>query len=126
MSEEILKLIEAVDPSDTPKLDEIDCAVWFIITHGSLPETPIPVLRNFKESPWGLDKYTRSRDALKSIRPEGWSFQGARQADDGTFWAELRKGYQTSYEVAKVSKCKTEELAELHVIIQAIQWERNQ
>lgn len=52
----ILKMIETVDPDDSVKLDEIDLAVYKYIgeLHMMLP------------------KVTRSRDALKAIRPDGW------------------------------------------------------
>lgn len=66
-----------------------------------------------------IPNYSRSRDALKAIRPEGWWFE-VWQHPDG--WrAALAKGPVWFC----ASKQKTECLAELHVIIQAIAFERS-
>lgn len=117
---EILKMIETVDPADTAKLDEIDQLVLtYILDIGYRPST---------QSPW---QYTRSRDALKAIRPEGWEPIGCNDDLIGGFSGGWKF---TMYNVTpfvdrryKVSSayCKTEELAELHSIIQAISYERS-
>lgn len=99
MIQDILKMIETVSPDDTEKLDEIDARVWVCLhlqgdfnisinggiiyyRHNSWPEDARTILQHPFQNP----EYTRSRDALKAIRPEG--------------------------------------LAELHAILQAIEFER--
>ena len=60
-AQEILKMIESCDQSNTEKLDEIDFKTHCWI-HG------------YSESEWfnnPVKLYTRSRDALKAIRPGG-------------------------------------------------------
>ncbi len=127
---ELLKLIETVDPSDSAKLDEIDARVWCWMNSNTydycfrnnanelVAKTPEEnVVTN-------IPLYTRSRDALKAIRPEGWYFfcnpkwciAETKKYDDYT-------GNKLIFESSPY--CKTEELAELHAIIQAIDYERN-
>lgn len=86
---EILKLIENVDPSDEKMMDEIDGRVLCYLTKnifvrmldGSEIGAEFPLMEyqsaeytyNFHKIPVPeMDKYTRSRDALKAIRPEGY------------------------------------------------------
>lgn len=139
MSDEILRMIETVDPSDTLKLDEIDARVWYIVEgYRWYPncevlrvESPggIVLVQQNRESitrfPSRIREYTLSRDALKAIRPEGWIF--------AVHWRETSKGlYPTGRgsrkdgiaDVQSTKKLPTEELAELHAIIQAIEFER--
>ena len=62
---DILKLIENVDPEDSAALDEIDYRVFKFIHGRAVPNR--------------ARRYTTSRDALKSIRPEGytiWCLEG--------------------------------------------------
>jgi hypothetical protein len=85
--------------------------------------------------PGCIRRYTRSRDALKAIRPKKWCFtvrglqynkksfasaisQEYTEADD---WGE---GIISKVPVEFAIECATEELAELHAIIQAIEYER--
>ena len=112
-AKQILELIESVDPKDTDKLDEIDARVeWFL----GVSVEPMST---------GLYKYTRSRDALKQIRPDGkimWCFfenypEGARARAE-IFHDHGDNPIQTGW-------FPTEELAELHAIIQAIEYERS-
>lgn len=135
-AQEILRLIETVDPADTAKMDEIDARVrcfienWRFISmiapeidilgthiqfsYGSLlPEYP-----NFKHSQRTI-KYTRSRDALKAVRPEGWVFEIKQYPKDCR--CSLSMG---EYMKRVCSSAQTEELAEIHAIIQAIEYER--
>jgi hypothetical protein len=120
-AEAILKIIETVDPADTAKLDEIDARVQkFLINDPRYVLKDVagqwiihePGKFNFKNK---ATIYTRSRDALKAIRPEGWAFyinsRGVCQA-------------YSSDNVIRVLPLPTEELAELHAIIQAIEYER--
>lgn len=110
-AQEILKLIEAVDPSDTAKLDEIDARVACLLqdhVYGS--EAARFLLKAFPQ-------YTRSRDALKAIRPEGWAILIVQF--ENLFVCDMT---HAKHFVGK--KLPTEELAELHAIIQAIEYER--
>ena len=103
--QEILKLIEEVDPKDTAKLDEIDARVYEFL--------------DFPDSNIGCPEYTRSRDALKAIRPEGWR---VFNLSEGTmFEFDLGKTNARVFRGLAI----TEELAELAAILQAINYERN-
>ncbi len=111
---EILKLIETVDPADSAGMDEIDAAVADYL---GLRYAPV--------------EYTRSRDALKAVRPEGWYVGGIYDAnatgqyDDGYYFIlrnKLKTGEVARHQLAY--RMPTEELAELHAIIQAIEYER--
>lgn len=140
MSAELLKMIEEVDPNDTAKLDEIDASVGELITgvfyikeEEGKCVTDVTCAKTgksleFTHKPY--PQYTRSRDALKAIRPEGWTFRNLYHypKPDGEYGfvmtnnpLNLLKQYQV---VGKSNQ--TEELAELHAIIQAIAWERDQ
>lgn len=106
--ETILKMIEEVDPNDTAKLDEIDRLVdeyeWNGVSQLLYPP-----------------QYTRSRDALKEIRPNGWVFT-ITSGNEPLVWC-LKNGVQIK---AVVNEFTTEELAELHAIIQSIAYERGE
>lgn len=67
--------------------------------------------------------YTRSRDALKSIRPEGWGFSISHLNAVVAYRINDTGGFDYALQTQKLP---TEELAELHAIIQAIEWERSQ
>jgi hypothetical protein len=131
-AQEILRLIETVDPNDTAKLDEIDARVWCVLNSEqfvcmSLSE-PAFVCgsshyascdKNLSEIP----SYTRSRDALKQIRPEGWYYEG------GSGYALMWGPHADTppYERPELyGSGRTEELLELHAIISAIEYERTQ
>lgn len=130
----ILKMIEEVDPADTAKLDEIDARVMCLLEGWEFKDY-------FKRyncdgtQAFTLDEnetlfclhYTRSRDALKAIRPEGWSFQRMYSFADGTTQLCLHKvieGCEKAYTASRL--LPTEELAELHAVIQAIDRDRSQ
>ena len=148
-AKKILELIENVDPSDTDKLDEIDARVWCWLNGKKfqelMPEMNIQKNNNivmFGYSPNIIQhtyKYTRSRDALKDIRPEGYSFttsprfctarnhKAVRWADDNFLEIlDQPQPYETPYgvEFFETPMLPTEELAELYAIIQAIEYER--
>lgn len=116
-AQEILKLIEEVDPKDTAKLDEIDARVWCYLNNQDQESTEFGVPRwmyAVRSKP-----YTRSRDALKAIRPEGWRVFNLSEGD--MFEFDLGK---TNARVFR-GQAITEELAELAAIIQAINYEIN-
>ena len=125
--EEILRVIESVDPSDTAKLDEIDARVDSYISKRPFnaydSETGLYETIDGQEAcEWAPANYTRSRDALKAIRPEGWiinvhnDYRGSRGA---TCKDDNSKDFKSEV-------LPTEELAELHAIIQAINHERKE
>ena len=126
--EHILKLIEEVDPNDTAKLDQIDANVWLYITRYpgnfsrlySYPGTPYSWMLKNSQGDEFLQigtKYTRSRDALKSIRPAGW-------------FPDVRSMSPIEYVVFNgkepIDYLPTEKLAELYATIQDIADERSQ
>lgn len=144
----ILELIENVDPNDTDALDEIDARVWLWIknkgefksievtdvdpydqTYDKFIHIKDPVPSGFgydisKYGWWtnGVGNYTRSRDALKAIRPEGWQHNSEYYGNDYSF--TMKKPYKNGL---WLHSCwlPTEELAELHAIIQVLDFERN-
>lgn len=133
MQDEILKLIEEVDPSDTAKLDEIDARVDAYVSgrpfNGYDHKTGLYETIDGNEAcEWNPHSYTRSRDALKAIRPhQGHSLFRLFNSDSWDTWQAQIAWYPTS--VAKYCTSPhlpTEELAELHAIIQAIAYERGQ
>jgi len=139
-TETILKIIETVDPADTAKLDEIDVRVWcWLNEYEYVPHDKIDK-KNFCYRKYegrddlffgsvGIEagKYTRSRDTLTAIRPEGWTVANIVQhAGNLWFGAVLEKKIDIPpYPETKPLLLPTEELAELYVIIQAIEQERD-
>ena len=128
-AQDILKMIQAVDPNQPEKLDQIDCEVeafirdtgthyadgywWVYSDRGDNPESYTP------------KQYTRSRDALKAIRPKRWMFcieELAEGAWTSTLEYDIASGWVSFYS----QPLPTEELAELRAIIQAIAHERGE
>ena len=132
----ILDMIEGVDPKDTCTLDEIDARSWcwleeYIFKNGvSRPYGKLDFNElvktdkgyywtNGRNKKWAK-KYTTSRDALKAIRPEGWEI-AIHEHCYGAFTVFLdNEQFRTP-----TSEGATEELAELHAIISAIQGEKD-
>lgn len=127
---DLLKMIEAVEPSDTAMMDEIDFMVnAYAECLPSVCETLInsPRREQLIKRYVGNEKrqYTRSRDALKKIRPEGWAWKVTDHFD----CQERAGGSASAFCHAKHPNINTpvlptEELSELHAIIQAIAHER--
>ena len=122
----ILTMIEAVSPDDTDTLDEIDARVDCLVN--GLENNCKPFVKPvFGTRVLALTarKYTRSRDALKAIRPEGFKVEifSANARWSVYFTTHWNRNRQCQF---KALDLPTEELAELHAIIQAIEWERNQ
>lgn len=119
----ILFLIEQVDPADADALDEIDVRVWCYINSEVFHEGT--EYNCGFDNPYGVGndvrRYSRSRDALKAIRPEGWLINGIWQDQDGWFCVGISK---TKERFQSPDTMPTEELAELHAIVQAIGLER--
>lgn len=122
----ILRMIESVDPVDTAKMDEIDARFWCWL-RGIIYEEGRIGLQTGKMFdryvyPFPL-KYTRSRDALKAIRPEGFFSVDENGSKGWQAW--INRPDDKNGPCFIVTGMPTEELAELHVIIQAIAYERN-
>lgn len=134
-AEIILKMIEEVDPADTAKLDEIDALVACFIgidvkrfDDAEGVNSPEYMIMDGEDIDGPCAKYTRSRDALKAIRPDGWQIKGYEgnctgQFSDG-FYCTLAKKDGILTKKFMGSQLPTEELAELHAIIQALNYER--
>jgi hypothetical protein len=108
----IIDLIETLEPSNNAEMAIIDAQVW----HYLYGDDVTPPAGQYPQ-------YTRSRDVLKTIRPaeflvkiENWekftAVYGCFILPDGTL-ADFDSGQGT-----------TEELAELHVILQGIAYSR--
>lgn len=102
----LLSMLETIDPTDSTALDALDLHVSHFLAH------PLPLC------------YSRSRDVLKSIRPEGFLVKieiwPSGPSVMGCFIDE--NGYVTTFESGGGP---TEELCELHVIIQAVAYRRS-
>lgn len=140
-AKEILEMIETVDPGDSAKLDEIDARVdcdlrlsrHYLIKEWDGVVEPRRICgaivaacihSDGKIGPWAKPlKYTRSRDALKAIRPEDWFVTAEWFQEE--YEAVAYRVYGHSKRIVSVP-LPTEELAELHAIIQAIAYEREQ
>jgi hypothetical protein len=134
----ILKMIETVDPADTAKLNEIDARVWCWV-HGDdfveirTAQCGTPEVRYYGDSVRGreitsdalfaIPNYRGSRNMLKVIRPLGHTIrvEGCNDKRCGDFVAELYNNtVDWSPDWIASPRLPTEELAELHAIIQAI------
>jgi hypothetical protein len=122
-SETILKMIETADPADTMKLDEIDARVWCRLSdkryHGTMPMWKHANTIVCEDGTFEGPYYSRSRDALKAIRPEGFGFDIEVSLIGHRCSATMPDTLNRF-----VANLPTEELAELHAIIQAIEYER--
>ncbi|MDB5490462.1 MAG: hypothetical protein JWO78_311 [Micavibrio sp.] len=133
----ILKLIETVSPDDDMGLDAIDIRVFCYLAKYTL-DTLNHEYGEFtvkeREGHFSIDDscsdekihYSRSRDALKAIRPEGWSFSISKAIDRESFRSDANRLIANNDIASLVFIGRTEELAELHAIIQAIEYERTQ
>lgn len=133
-AQKILSLIENVDPNDTDMLDEIDARVDSYLAQYTF-------LKMYHEERYMAERsdgtighytplrYTRSLDALKQIRPDGWC-NGWHVNPQGT-QTDVEKYYCNRFSMNAVEfdfigyrNCETYELTELHAIIQAIDYNR--
>lgn len=143
-AKKILEMIENVSPDDTDKLDEIDARVYgFKNNINFIKFEEDEMIGDFGDdmkygtTNWAvyekldgktikriIPQYTRSRDALKATRPEGFisSARHRPQQDSKVmFYFSMTDG---AFDFC-TPHLPTEELAELHAIIQSIQWERD-
>lgn len=128
---EILKLIENVDPSDDAMMDEIDARVWCYLNDKRYLSNREMIGGNCVL--YGSDRdyhspvapYSRSRDALKAIRPAGYMWEVGSLNDRIKFHCHMRN-FPSDGETlfSRHTFGPTEELAELHAIIQSIAHER--
>ena len=125
----LLKMIETVDPSNAAKLDEIDARVWCFLKGYKFAAAKHDRVFVLDENQCEIEKlnglctlkYTRSRDALKTIRPEGWTYTAVQNRKE----TEGNDGWRVALGTACGTPfLPTEELAELHASIQAIEYER--
>ncbi|MCK5616805.1 hypothetical protein KAR91_83865 [Candidatus Pacearchaeota archaeon] len=127
---ELLKMIETVDPADTAKMDEIDSRVWCYLKQYATVELSsgevMDAWRHYILED-NIPQYTRSRDALKAIRPDGcWFHEIKYWHGQLSYQCQYYIYVDKRYEKKLTPNLPTEELAELHAIIQAIEWERSQ
>ena len=137
--EDILNMIAMVSPDDIDELNKIDIHVGFFVNHPLFDG----LKRNYKNEPKPYEEafqhaynhgyynnstnFTRSRDALKNIRPkENWQFSINNKIPLRNKWAAHafngcypnHVGYVAEFELP------TEELAELFCVLQMINIER--
>lgn len=124
----ILGMIEAVDPKDTAKLNEIDARVDCFLAGYEFAGHPDPEEKHYEARTVGghagfftPETFTTSRDALKSIRPKGWNVCGPYACATALGYNfSLHEMRAFGKKVIGTGMLKTEELAELHAVIQAI------
>jgi len=120
-AQKILGMIESVDPGDEKTLDEIDNAVLRYLYIQDIKEYAPPcIVEMIEVTP---QHFTRSRDALKAIRPEGcllWVFSGYTEGARAELWPDREDNYTRFI----TDWLPTEELAELSAIIKALEHER--
>lgn len=141
--EKILKMIEEVDPNDTATLDEIDARVFcYLHKHNFAGLWNNIVYIRDTETQCELNagilgiRYTRSRDALKAIRPSGWlplgcgnnsyGYSAIGCVSGGFVFSIYKPDPYNQNGFFKSPYLPTEELSELHAIIQAIAHERGE
>lgn len=132
-ADKILKLIETVEPADIAKLDEIDARIWCYLNGHKFAFTKWDRVFIIDENQCEIEKlnglctlgYTRSRDALKAIRPEGY-FSIIRQHTEYTEVNSMLGVVGKGYGLFCTKPLPTEELAELHAIIQAVTYARGE
>lgn len=139
---EILKMIEEVSPDDTAKLDEIDIRThcwlrnrewggWHVEgsdATGSWALHEGKRVENSYTNHSSFTRLTRDRNWLKLIRPHGWVTMIVEIDNGGGFilgWNCCLKNIQDKLVTSRPYTLPTEELAELHAIIQAIEYERS-
>jgi hypothetical protein len=70
-------------------------------------------------------RYSISRDALKAIRPKRWTFDIYWHEDGVECLAAIGAAYNRNSPLIVAKRFPAEQLAELHAIIQAIEYERS-
>jgi len=128
--------IESVDHEDSAALDEIDLLFTVILENkerrGKVTRVCNDYGRKVLFQLYGSIEqqlYSRSRDALKAARPEGWAFEAEQKTNFETsvytfgFWSiqyhDFNEDNEVCFPLLKSPELKTEELAEFHAIVQA-------
>jgi hypothetical protein len=134
----ILEMIENADPSDRKTLDEIDARVHCYLQNCTYGHGGITIPAGWTRGDIWVEQpntqfggqnisagpnYCSSRDALKQIRPEGWGVMVRQSAPDKVDCFIHR--FDLSVGNRNAQNMPTEELAELHAIIQALDHARN-
>ena len=124
-AEIILKMIETVDPKDISAIQEIEARVFCWVIR---EKPPISYAELSKQISFvgGVPEYCTSRDALKAVRPQGWWFTIEPTGWHEDWWkvSAVTQKYGSHVVLENEAHIQTEELAELHAIIQAIAHER--
>lgn len=128
--EKILKLIEETNGVDPQQLHEIDGRVWCYLNGYNFAGVRHDRIYKVDEFQCEIEifngvcklKYSSSRDALKKIRPKDYILEVCTANSWGT--ASL-SGINNENFIECPFVC-SEEMAELHVIIQAIAKERGE
>lgn len=132
--QKILTMIETVDTNDTAVLKDIDRRVECYVLHDYLEyneeDGGVCVkdydYKNLPKCPDLKTKFTTSRDDLKAIRPDGWQFDNLCVSFLTKYECLSSKfGTYSSRRISSPS-LPNEELAELHAIIQSIEFDRGQ
>jgi len=128
----ILEMIENVAVDDVAALDEIDARVFCYVRKVEFISSG-PRAFKYESMAGGRDissrymqRFSRSRDALKAIRPDSWVMNVSPMRTSGMsvcgYIASISL-YPTYLDTIKI--LPTEELAELHAILQALDHARN-
>lgn len=131
----ILKMIESVDLSDKRDVEELDVAVWeytkrwkVLSSYNRCITVEDDCVASGKLTlPYNdLPFYTRDRNALRKICPEGWKiYRKYYLKTEDKHLVKLAPPRICSIRYVCSPRLPTEELAELHAIIQAIRFERS-
>jgi len=112
MIKQILEMIKAVDQEHTDKLNEIDRLVDFVIDEEQAELND--------DLGYGHPQVTRSLDAIKNIQPDGWVLVTTACGVGACTTIGLADGDGSM----PTPILPTEELARLHAVLQAIDYER--
>ena len=88
----LAKRVEAAPGADR----ELDIRIGWMLDGGGFSENDVQYAVENKHAT-AVTPFTSSLDAAASLVPEGWTVASIGQGDDKTWFAELRKGWRTSY-----------------------------
>jgi hypothetical protein len=129
----IIKMLSKVTPDDTDKLDEIDCRCqaflydfdnYTVDSYDKKNKILTLSLCGELVGVKSFHQYTRSRDALKAIRPDWAVIHIFKAGSHCTCYIDGKEGGENHG--SSWDDFETEELAELNAIIHAIAYERAQ
>lgn len=104
-------LIERLEKATGPSR-ELDGALFEIATGKSPYFNTVPYRAGGapQRKMMSVPAYTESIDAALTLVPEGWTVANIGQNDSKGWWAELRRGFQTSYDRVELSNIGLREL----------------